>query len=56
MNMSHSTLYKKIKICTGKSINEFIRTIKISIADELILKGDLSLNDIIAEIGIYNMK
>ncbi|HJV78620.1 MAG TPA: response regulator [Paludibacter sp.] len=56
MNMSHSALYKKIKICTGKSINEFIRTIKISIAAELILKGDLSLNNIIAEVGIYDMK
>ena len=56
MNMSHSALYKKIKICTGKSINEFIRTIKISIAAELITKGDLNLNDIIAEIGIYDMK
>jgi len=56
INMSHSALYKKIKICTGKSINEFIRTIKISIAAELIMKGDLSLGDIIAEVGIYDMK
>ena len=56
MNMSHSALYKKIKICTGKSINEFIRTIKLSIAAELILKDELSLGDIIAEVGIYDMK
>ena len=56
MNMNNSALYKKIKICTGKSINEFIRTIKISIAAELIMKGDLNLGDIIAEVGIYDMK
>jgi signal transduction histidine kinase/ligand-binding sensor domain-containing protein/DNA-binding response OmpR family regulator len=56
MNMSHSVLYKKIKVYTGKSINEFIRTVRLSIAAELILKGDLTLTDIAAEIGIYDIK
>jgi signal transduction histidine kinase/ligand-binding sensor domain-containing protein/CheY-like chemotaxis protein/AraC-like DNA-binding protein len=56
MNMSQSALYKKIKLCTGKSINELIRTVKMSIAAELILEGKLSITQIGAEIGIYDSK
>ena len=56
MNMSQSALYKKIKLCTGKSINELIRTVKISIAAELILDGKLTITEIGAEIGIYDSK
>ena len=56
MNMSQSALYKKIKLCTGKSINELIRTVKISIAAELIVEGKLSITQIGAEIGIYDSK
>jgi DNA-binding response OmpR family regulator len=56
MNMSHSVLYKKIKVYTDKSINEFIRTVRLSVAAELILKGDMTLTDIVAEICIYDMK
>ncbi|MDP4277840.1 MAG: response regulator, partial [Bacteroidota bacterium] len=56
MNMSQSALYKKIKLCTGKSINEFIRTIKLSIASELILQSSLSISEIATEVGINDVK
>jgi YesN/AraC family two-component response regulator len=56
MNMSQSALYKKIKLCTGKSINELIRTVKISIAAQLILEGKLTIAEIGPEIGIYDPK
>jgi signal transduction histidine kinase/ligand-binding sensor domain-containing protein/CheY-like chemotaxis protein len=55
-NMSQSALYKKIKLCTGKSINEFIRTVKLSIASELILEGKMNITEIANEIGIYDPK
>jgi signal transduction histidine kinase/ligand-binding sensor domain-containing protein/CheY-like chemotaxis protein len=54
--MSQSALYKKIKLFTGKSINEFIRSIKLCIASELILEGKLSISEIAAEVGIYDNK
>jgi CheY-like chemotaxis protein/AraC-like DNA-binding protein len=56
LNMSQSALYKKIKLCTGKSISEFIRTIKLSIASELILEGRLNIAEIAFEIGINDIK
>jgi signal transduction histidine kinase/ligand-binding sensor domain-containing protein/CheY-like chemotaxis protein len=55
-NMSQSALYKKIKLCTGKSINEFIRTIKLSIASEHILEGKMNITEIANEIGMYDLK
>jgi YesN/AraC family two-component response regulator len=51
-NMSQSALYKKIKLCTGKSINEFIRTIKLSIAKDLIMEGKLNITEIAYEVDI----
>jgi len=56
INMSQSALYKKIKLCTGKSINEFIRTVKLSIATELITEGKLSITEIAYEVGINDPK
>lgn len=55
-NMSQSALYKKIKLCTGKSINEFIRTVKLSIATELIMEGKLNITEIAYEVGINDPK
>jgi len=55
-NMSQSALYKKIKLCTGKSINEFIRTVKLSIATDLIIAGKLSITEIAYEVGINDPK
>ena len=56
INMSQSALYKKIKLCTGKSISEFTRTIKLSIAAELIIEGKLNITEIGIEIGINDPK
>lgn len=56
MHMSQSALYKKIKLCTNKSLNEFIRTIKLTIAAELLLKGELNINEIATELGFSDIK
>ena len=52
MNMSHSTLYRKIKALTSISINEFIRKIKIQNAEKLLLTGKYSISEISFMVGI----
>lgn len=56
MNMSQSALYKKIKLCTDKSLNEFIRMIKLTIAAELIQKGELTISEIANDLGFSDIK
>ncbi|MBD5358502.1 MAG: response regulator [Bacteroides sp.] len=46
MCMSHSTLYRKVKSITGLTPNEFIRTIKLHEAAEMLMSGKVALSDI----------
>lgn len=52
MSMSRSKLYNKIKGITGKSIVEFILTHRLRIAARLIVETDLSMREIMDQIGI----
>lgn len=52
MNMSHSTLYRKIKTLTGLSANEFIRKIRMRNAERLLLSRKYSIAEIIYKVGI----
>ena len=52
MNMSHSTLYRKIKTLTGLSANEFIRKIRMRNAEKLLLGRKYSITEIIYKVGI----
>ncbi|MFA5045530.1 MAG: two-component regulator propeller domain-containing protein [Paludibacter sp.] len=52
MNMSHSTLYRKIKTLTGLSANEFIRKIRMRNAEKLLLSCKFSIAEIIYKVGI----
>jgi len=52
MNMSHSTLYRKIKTLTGLSANEFIRKIRMRNAEKLLLSCKFSVAEIIYKVGI----
>ncbi|MFT3752832.1 MAG: two-component regulator propeller domain-containing protein [Paludibacter sp.] len=52
MNMSHSTLYRKIKALTNISANELIRKIKIQNAERLLLTGKYSVSEISFLVGI----
>jgi signal transduction histidine kinase/ligand-binding sensor domain-containing protein/DNA-binding response OmpR family regulator len=52
MNMSHSTLYRKIKTLTGLSANEFIRKIRMRNAEKLLLGRKYSIAEIIYKVGI----
>jgi DNA-binding response OmpR family regulator/anti-sigma regulatory factor (Ser/Thr protein kinase) len=55
MNMSHSSLYRKIKSITGLSINEFARKIKIRNAERLLLTGKYSISEIAFKVGIESV-
>ncbi|MFO7672538.1 MAG: two-component regulator propeller domain-containing protein [Lutibacter sp.] len=56
LNMSQSTLYRKIKSLTGLSITAFIRSIRLKRAAYLILSEDLNLNQIAYEVGFNDYK
>jgi AraC-like DNA-binding protein len=52
LNMSHSTLYRKIKALTNLTANEFIRKIRIHYAEQLLLTGQYNISEIMFKIGI----
>jgi signal transduction histidine kinase/ligand-binding sensor domain-containing protein/DNA-binding response OmpR family regulator len=56
LNMSQSTLYRKIKSLTGLSITAFIRSIRLKKAAYLILTEDLNLSQISYEVGFNDYK
>lgn len=56
MFMSQSILYRKIKILTGQSISEFIRTIRLKKASQLLIKTDKPIKNIVYDIGFNDIK
>jgi signal transduction histidine kinase/ligand-binding sensor domain-containing protein/DNA-binding response OmpR family regulator len=56
LNMSQSTLYRKIKSLTGLSLTSFIRSIRLKKAAHLILNSDLNLSQISYEVGFNDYK
>jgi len=56
LNMSQSTLYRKIKSLTGLSLTSFIRSIRLKKAAQLILLDDLNLSQIAYEVGFNDYK
>lgn len=56
MNMSHSSLYKKIKFLTGLTYIEFIRDYKLSIAKQLIQENGYSVSEACYKVGYSDRK
>ncbi len=52
LNMSHSTLYRKIKALTNLTANEFIRKVRINFAEQLLITGQYNISEIMYRIGI----
>ncbi len=52
LNMSHSTLYRKIKALTNLTANEFIRKVRINYAEQLIITGQYNISEIMYRVGI----
>jgi signal transduction histidine kinase/ligand-binding sensor domain-containing protein/AraC-like DNA-binding protein len=52
INMSRTRLYEKIKAITGQSVGDFIRTIRLKKAVDIMLHEDVSLMEIACRVGI----
>lgn len=52
MCMSSSTLYRKVKALTGISTNEYIRKVKMQLAEKYLLEGKYSISEIAFKVGI----
>ena len=52
MGMSRTKLYQKIKNITGQPIGEFIRTIRLKRAVQLMTQQDISLTEVMYSVGI----
>lgn len=51
MNMSVSTLYRKVKATTSLAPNDFIRLCRLKKAAEMLAKGDLRVNEVAHSLG-----
>ncbi|MDY7396072.1 two-component regulator propeller domain-containing protein [Aureibaculum sp. 2210JD6-5] len=56
IGMSHSVLYRKIMALTGQNINEFLKSVKLARASQLIVESDYSINEISDMTGFSNPK
>jgi signal transduction histidine kinase/ligand-binding sensor domain-containing protein/DNA-binding response OmpR family regulator len=56
LGMSHSTLYRKLKALTGLSIHEFIRSIRLKRAAQLLESGSVSVSEAAYQTGFSEMK
>ncbi|WP_246236247.1 hybrid sensor histidine kinase/response regulator transcription factor [Flavobacterium ajazii] len=56
MGMSHRTLYTKIKIISGQTLNAFIRSLRIRRAAMLMLTEDINIAQASAEVGFEDPK
>lgn len=53
---SQSSLYRKIKTVTGKSLVEFVRDVRLRKAAQLIQEGELSITEIAYKVGFSSIK
>lgn len=55
LSMSYSSLYRKIKALTGMSTGEFIRKLRISKAEQLLLSGKYNISEIAHQVGLNSV-
>ena len=56
MGMSRSVLYKKLKGLTGQSITEFVRSIRIKRAGQLLLQDRYNISEVAYTVGFSDLK
>ena len=54
LGISHSNLYRRIKLMTGLSLNEFVRHVRLQNAERLLAGGKLSVSEVMFEVGFTN--
>ncbi len=55
VNISRSLLYNKIKALSGKTVNEFIRVVRLKAACELMKNTSLTLSEIAYKVGFTSL-
>lgn len=56
LGMSHSSLYKQVKLISGQSISAFIRYIRLRKAAEILILTDNNVNEAAFEVGFSDIK
>lgn len=56
MGMSHSYVYKKVRMMSGQSIASFIRYIRLRKAAELMIKAECNVNQAAYQVDINEVK
>ncbi len=56
IGMSHSNLYKKVKSISGRSVNEFMRFIRLRKAAEILINSDCNVNEAAFSAGFNDIK
>lgn len=56
LNLSYSSLYRKIKLLTGLSINEFVRSVRIKKAAFFLATEDISVSEAAFKVGYNDIK
>jgi DNA-binding response OmpR family regulator len=56
MAMSHSYLYKRIKLISGQSVNSFIRFLRLRKAAEFLITTDDTVADVAYKVGFNDVK
>lgn len=56
IGMSHSNLYRKVKIISGQSVSAFIRFLRVRKAAELMIKSGMNVNEASFQVGISDVK
>ena len=52
MCMSRATLYRKVKALTGLSPNEYIRKVRMQVAERLLAQGKFTISEVSFKVGI----
>jgi DNA-binding response OmpR family regulator/anti-sigma regulatory factor (Ser/Thr protein kinase) len=56
IGVSHSSLYKRVKAISGKSVNEFVRDIRLRKAAQIFIDTDATVNEAANMTGFYDVK
>jgi len=56
LGMSHSSLYKHVKLISGQSVSSFIRYIRLRKAAELFIRTDHNVNEVAFQAGFNDVK
>ncbi|WP_242206090.1 hybrid sensor histidine kinase/response regulator transcription factor [Aestuariivivens insulae] len=56
IGMSRTLLYTKLKALTGQSLSEFIRTVRLKKAAQMIAQTEMNISEIAYEVGFSDLK